>query len=162
MTFLALAENSIQLVPDGTLFLHIGLIVLMVSVLHATLFKPINKILSNREARTGGRSHEAHEILRSVEAKLSGYERSLREARGEGYRLLEQECAQAMRQRQSKLATARDEVDQSLNAEKETIFAQADDARKTLEQDARRVARSIGTQILGRPIDDRSSPSVRV
>ena len=161
-SFLALAENSIQLVPDGTLFLHIVLIVLMVSVLHATLFKPINKILSNREARTGGRSHEAHETLRSVEAKLRGYERSLREARAEGYRLLEQERAQAMRQRQLKLDAAREEVDRSLKAEKEAIFAQAENARRTLEQDACRVAQSIGTQILGRPVSDGSSPGVRV
>jgi F0F1-type ATP synthase membrane subunit b/b' len=48
MTFVAFAENSIQLVPDGTLFLHIIIILLMVFVLNATLFKPINRILEER------------------------------------------------------------------------------------------------------------------
>jgi len=42
---LGFAENSIQLVPDGTLLLHILIILVMVYVLNATLFKPINRIL---------------------------------------------------------------------------------------------------------------------
>ena len=54
MVFLALAENSIQLVPDGTIFLHIALILLMIWVLNRTLFKPVNRILETRERMTGG------------------------------------------------------------------------------------------------------------
>ena len=49
MTFpLGFAENSIQLVPDGTLILHVLIIVLMVWILNATLYKPINRILEAR------------------------------------------------------------------------------------------------------------------
>ncbi len=62
MIFLAFAENSIQLVPDGTLFLHIAIILVMVFVLNHTLFKPINRILEERERRTRGRTGEAREI----------------------------------------------------------------------------------------------------
>jgi hypothetical protein len=46
---LGFAENSIQLVPDGTLILHVIIILVMVYVLNATLYKPINKILESRE-----------------------------------------------------------------------------------------------------------------
>ena len=70
MIFLAFAENSIQLVPDGTLFLHIAIILIMVFVLNRTLFKPINRILDERERRTRGRSGEAHDILQRVEEGL--------------------------------------------------------------------------------------------
>jgi F0F1-type ATP synthase membrane subunit b/b' len=49
---LGFAENSIQLVPDGTLILHVIIILVMVYVLNATLYKPINKILESREKRT--------------------------------------------------------------------------------------------------------------
>ena len=48
---LGLAENPIQLVPDGTLILHVLIILVMVYVLNATLFKPINKILAARDER---------------------------------------------------------------------------------------------------------------
>jgi F-type H+-transporting ATPase subunit b len=154
MTFVAFAENSIQLVPDGTLFLHIIIILLMVFVLNTTLFKPINRILEERERRTRGRSGEAHDILQSVEVKLSQYERTLREARSEGYRLMEQERAAAVSERQAKLSAVRDEISQSIAEQKEVIHEQVTEARATLGQEARRLATEIGSQILHRPISD--------
>ena len=156
MIFLGLAENSIQLVPDGTLFLHIALILVMVFVLNHTLFKPINRILEEREKRTGGRSGEARGILRRVEEKTANYERSLREARAEGYRLMEQVRAEAMQERQSVLNTIRAEVDRLIMEQKEAIAAQTEEARATLGSDARRVAREIGERILHRPISEAS------
>jgi F-type H+-transporting ATPase subunit b len=152
MIFLAFAENSIQLVPDGTLFLHIAIILVMVFVLNSTLFKPINRILEERERRTRGRSGEAHEILQRVEEKTANYERSLREARAEGYRLMERERAEAMNERQIKLNTLREAINQNVEVEKELIRKQTEDARRTLEADARSIAVQIGSQILHRPI----------
>ena len=71
---LGFAEDSIQLVPDGTLVLHVIIILVMVYVLNATLFKPINQILASREKRTRGRLSEAQEIMQSVTEKTSNYE----------------------------------------------------------------------------------------
>jgi F-type H+-transporting ATPase subunit b len=154
MTFVAFAENSIQLVPDGTLFLHIVIILLMVFILNATLFKPINRILEERERRTRGRSGEAQDILQRVEEKVIQYERTLREARAEGYRLMEQERDTAMNERQARLGAVRDEVNHSVAEEKKAIHGQVEEARATLEQEARRLAAEIGSQILHRPISE--------
>ena len=154
MTFLAFAENSIQLVPDGTLILHILIILVMVFVLNATLFKPINRILEERERRTRGRSGEAHDILQRVEEKVSLYERTLREARAAGYQLMEQERAAALSERQARLNAVKDEINRSVGEQKEAIRAQVEDARATLEQEARSIAAQIGSQILHRPISD--------
>jgi F-type H+-transporting ATPase subunit b len=152
MIFLAFAENSIQLVPDGTLFLHIAIILLMVFVLNNTLFKPINRILEERERRTRGRTGEAREILQRVDEKATNYERSLRAARAEGYRLMEHERAEAMNERQAKLNALRDEVNRTVEEEKELIHRQAEEARQTLEADARNIAVEISSQILHRPV----------
>lgn len=160
MTFLAFAENSIQLVPDGTLILHIVIILVMVFVLNATLFKPINRILEERENRTRGRSSEAHDILRRVDEKLTHYENTLRETRAEGYRLMEQERAAAMSERQAKLNAVREEINQLIAEEKNSIRTQTEEARATLEKDARRIAADIGAQILHRPISDAVMASV--
>lgn len=160
MIFLGFAENSIQLVPDGTLFFHIALILVMVYVLNKTLFKPINRILEERERRTTGRSGEAHDILRRVEEGMTNYERSLREARAEGYRLMEQERARAMMERQTKLNAIREEINTSLSAEKEAIQNQTEEARATLEKDSRRLAADIGAHILHRPVSETTISSV--
>src|ERR1700757_3789194 len=95
---LGLAENSIQLVPDGTLILHVIIILVMVYVLNATLYKPINQILAAREKRTRGRMTEAQEIIQSVTDKIGEYERSLRRARAEAYAQTEAERAAAMKE----------------------------------------------------------------
>ena len=148
--FLALAENSIQLVPDGTLFLHIALIILMVFVLNITLFRPINKVLEEREKRTRGRSGEAQDILGRVESGLKRYETSLREARLEGYHLLEAQRTEAMSVRQSQLGKVREELRGLVEVEKDSIRTQTDAARDALAGDARRFAAEISDQVLRR------------
>jgi F-type H+-transporting ATPase subunit b len=151
MILLGLAENPI-LVPDGTIFLHILIILVMVFILNATLFKPINRILEERERRTRGRSGEAKGIIKEVEDKLANYERSLREARSEGYRLMEQERAESMRERQIKVDAVREEVSRLIEEEKSMIHAQMADARVTLMRDAGVLAADISTHILHRPV----------
>jgi F-type H+-transporting ATPase subunit b len=149
MTMPAFAE-SIQLVPDGTIVLHIAIIITMVFVLNRLLFKPINTILAERESRTRGRSGEARETIRRVEESLANYENSLRKARAEGYKLLEQQQAEAFGERQQKISLVRKDVEQQIGEQKGVIRAQADEARATLEGEAARIASGIRSQILGR------------
>src|ERR1041384_7652920 len=151
---LGFAENSIQLVPDGTLILHVIIILVMVWLLNITLYKPINQILANREKRTRGRLTEAEEISQSVSHKLSEYERSLRQARAAAYAVTEAERAEAMKERQAKLNAMREELAESIAQEKKTIEQQAASARTTLEVESRGIAHEIGRRVLGRPIGD--------
>src|ERR1044071_8047823 len=125
---LAFAE-SIQLIPDGTLLIHIAIIITMVFVLNRLLFKPVGRVLSEREARTHGRSDEARDTMRRVSESLSRYETSLRQARSEGYGLLERQQAEANGERQRKIAEVRREVEELIEEEKRQIRAQSDAAR---------------------------------
>ena len=146
---LAFAE-SIQLIPDGTLLIHIVIIIMMVFVLNRLLFKPVLRTLSEREARTHGRSDEARETVRKVGESLSRYENSLRQARAEGYGLLEQQQSEANGERQRKVAEVRREVEEQLGNEKNEIHGQAERARATLLGEAERVATEIKEQVLRR------------
>jgi F-type H+-transporting ATPase subunit b len=149
---LGLAENSIQLVPDGTLLLHVLIILVMVYVLNATLFKPINQILANREKRTRGRLTEAQEIMGNVSDRVAEYERALRAARTEAYAYTEHERGGALKDRQKAIDEMRAQLAASTAAEKAAIQSQAAAARVTLESDARRIALEIGSRVLDRPI----------
>ena len=149
---LGFAENSIQLVPDGTLLLHVLIILLMVYVLNATLFKPINQILAAREKRTRGRLTEAQEIMANVSEKLAEYERALRAARTEAYAFTEHERAGEMQDRQRKLDEMRARLAESIALEKESIQRQTREARVTLEVEAHRNAVEIGSLVLSRPL----------
>lgn len=149
---LGFAEGSIQLIPDGTLLFHLAIIIVMVMLLNATLLKPINRILEERERRTKGRLNEAEGTLLTVNEKLSEYERRLREARAEGYALMEQERAVISEERQRKLAQVKSEIAQLLSAEKEKLKLEGAQVRGKLVVDARGIALEIGRQILRRPI----------
>jgi F-type H+-transporting ATPase subunit b len=149
---LALAESSIQLVPDGTLVLHLVVIVLLVALLNRTLLRPINRILEERERLTGGQLEEAHSALEAADARLKRYEDALREARDEGYRLLELNRSEAMRQRETRIKALRQELESLLAGEKTEIARQAEDARRSLILEAERIGREISAHILGRQV----------
>jgi F-type H+-transporting ATPase subunit b len=146
---LAFAE-SIQLIPDGTILIHVAIIISMVFVLNRLLFRPVLRTLNDREARTHGRSDEARETIRKVGESLSRYENSLRQARAEGYSLLERQQSEANGERQRKIIEVRREVEEQLGQEKNEIQAQAERARATLLGEAERVATDIKTQVLRR------------
>lgn len=158
MLLLGFAESQIQLVPDGTLLLHLAIIVLMVAVLNATLLKPINRILEERERRTRGRLSEAQQVLLTVEQKLREYELRLRAARAEGYALLEHERSVLSAARERKVAEVRAEITRWLSNEKARLSSEAEEVRARLKLDARTRALEISRQILQRQIADQGSP----
>lgn len=152
LPLLGFAESSIQLVPDGTLLFHLAIIIVMVALLNATLLKPINRILEERERLTKGRLSEAQRTLLTVSEKLFEYERRLREARAEGYALMERERGIISEERQRKLAGVKSEIARLLLAEKEKLKMEGAQVRGKLAVDARGIALEIGRQILRRPI----------
>ena len=155
MVLLAFAESSIQLVPDGTLLLHLVIIVIMVALLNATLLKPINEILEKRERLTRGRLTEAQQTLAGVTAKRREYELRLRDARSEGYVLMEQEQNAIARERERKVSEVRAEIAHGLASEKDKLRNETEQVRGSLKKNAREMALRISQQILRRPVSER-------
>jgi F-type H+-transporting ATPase subunit b len=152
MIFLAFAENSIQLVPDGTLLLHLLTIVVMVFILNRTLFRPINKVLADREAETLGREREAKKLRTTVEGSLLKYERGLREARAGAYHMIEMERVEALKLREQEVTKVREEIRSMVRSEKAEIDRQVERAQESLRVEAVTIAREIGSQILHRSV----------
>ena len=147
MVLLAFAE-SIQLFPDGTLFIHIAMILIMIWILNRTFFRPINRVLQSREKHKGGRGSEAESIRKDVEERQTRYTRELLEARSEGYELIERERTAAIETRQAKIASAKNETAQLVASERSQVAQQASEARSVLAKEAEALAESISTNIL--------------
>ncbi len=146
MFFLAFAE--VQLVPDGTIFIHIALILLMIWVLNRTFFRPINRVIQEREKNKGGRLGEAEEILRSVGEKQLRYDKTMFEARSEGYELIERERNQAIAERQQSVAVVKEEVTVELERQQQELVVQTARTRASLETEAEKIAEKISSNIL--------------
>ena len=145
-----LAEAAIQLVPDGTLLLHLLLVVVMVFVLNRTLLKPINDILAEREKQIASRLKEAEAMAAETDEKLRRYNSALRDARAEGYRLLEKERAGALKEKDEKLRQYREEVSKRVATQVEQTRQQEQKVRGELESQAVAVGELISSQILRR------------
>ena len=149
---LALSGSAIQLVPDGTLILHVVLIVTMVLLVNATLLRPINRVLEERERRTRGRLSEAETTRRTAEERFREYDQRLREARAEGYALMERERTSLSDERQRRVAEIKTEVALTLSQQKQKLATEVDEAKRKLAGDARTSALEIAGQILHRRI----------
>ena len=145
-----LAEASIQLVPDGTLLVHLLLIFLMVFILNRTLLKPINQILAEREKQVTGRLAEAEKLAAETEEKRRKYNEALHDARLSGYRLLEKEKAEGLKQREERLRQQREVMSKEVAAQVEATRKQEESVKQELETQAASMSDMISSQILRR------------
>ena len=143
-----LAFLQIQLIPDGTLFIHIALILIMIWILNRTFFRPINKVLESREKNSGGRTTEAQEILNQVQDKNAAFDSAIREVRNEGYGLIETQRSEAVAKRQKEVEAVKAEVATLLSTEKESITQQVAEAQKSITTEAQKLAEKISANIL--------------
>lgn len=154
MTSLAvifLAENILAI--DGSfLFVFVSILVL-IFVLNATLFRPINKVFEEREKMTGGTSHEARHLVKEYEKKVMQYEDGIKSARYEAYQFAEAQRRDALEDRQKLIAQTKAEAAVQIDAAKQEIARQSEVARLSLEKDAREMAGKISSSLLHRPVN---------
>ena len=141
-----LAETSIQLVPDGTIVLHIALILVMIAVLNRTLFEPINRVLAEREKKGSGALAEAEELESKVKLGNKRYSDALRNARAAGYKLMEERRGEELRERDARLGSIKAEIEAGLLRERAALQMESTAARASLDSSS--LATQIRDQIL--------------
>ena len=140
--------QEVRLIPDGSMFVHIALILLMIWILNRTFFRPINRVIELRERNKGGRSVEAQEILKSIGEKQTQYEAAMLKARSEGYELIERERNEAIANRQERIGSVKEEVERFITLESQELSRQTATARATIAQEAGKLADRISASIL--------------
>jgi len=143
-----LAFAGIQLFPDGTLFIHIALILVMIWVLNRTFFKPINRVLESRDKHKFGPGGEAEKILNDALEKEAKLNKEMLSARSEGYELIEKQRAAAVENRARLIAAAKAETAAKFAAEKQALAEQAAAGRATIAAEAEGIADRIAGSIL--------------
>ena len=146
-----LAEASIQLVPDGTLLVHFVMIIVMVFIVNRTLLRPINKILADREKQIATRLQEAQSLASETQEKLKKYNDALHAARVDGYKLLEKERAEGLKDKDEKVRVYREQLSKEVTAQREATRRQEESVKKELEAQAGVISGLISSQILRRP-----------
>jgi F-type H+-transporting ATPase subunit b len=141
-------EGSIQLFPDGTIFIHIALILLMIWVLNRTYFRPVNKVIESREKFKDIEGGEAGSIQNEALEKEAAYNRELLEARSQGYAYVEKEHAKLVRAREKKLTETKAEIGEKVSGEKLELDRETEEAKAAIASDADRLADQIAAVVL--------------
>ena len=140
--------ESIQLFPDGTIFIHIALVLTMIWVLNRTFFRPVNKVIESREKFKSVEGGEAGKIRTEAAEKEAQYSRELLDARASGYALIEEQHKKLVRAREKRLAETKIEADAKIAAGQGEIESQAASAKAAIGAEADKLADEIAATVL--------------
>jgi F-type H+-transporting ATPase subunit b len=150
---LAFAEGGGNIIsPDGSLVFVLVLFLIFVFVLNRILFRPIGRVLDERQTLTEGAANEARAARGRFEASLAEYEATIRQTRAESYKRSEQERAVALDGRRRLIEEAKQQADEEIGRAKAEIERQAGQARTLLESESRQIAERISRTVLGRTV----------
>lgn len=137
---------------DGTLILQIANFLFLLFILNIILFKPIRKILAQREEEMNSRQQTIDDYQGRAEQSEKDIEEGKVLARKEGYTTKETLKAQGLEEEKGILQEAGAGVEQKLDAAKKEIEAKVAAAREALEGQISGFSNELAQKILGRSI----------
>jgi F-type H+-transporting ATPase subunit b len=135
---------------DGSIIPAIILFLVLVFALDSIIFKPLAGVLAERWKRTSGAMMEAQAKIENQMDLFGRYQASIKNARMEGYRRQDELRKEAMAKGSELLAQARNSAELLVRESRESIQAQFEAAREQLAHEARLIAGTIASRVLGR------------
>lgn len=124
----------------------------LVLILNIFLFKPIRKVLADRNGELAAAKAKAEAVDKDVQEKMAEYETRLRAVKGEAGNERTTLIKEAQAEEAAVLEKARKEAAESLAAIKERIAREAADAKVLLQEQARTLSLEICEKVLGRSL----------
>jgi F-type H+-transporting ATPase subunit b len=137
-----LGELVLGSIPTVCFFL------LLLLAYSALVKRPLEKILSQRHARTGGAMDDANRAIAAAEEKSAAYEQRLREARA---KISEARAARQKANAEARdhaIAAAREQAQRSIAAARDSVTAAGEQARQQIESGADALSEQIVAAIL--------------
>jgi F-type H+-transporting ATPase subunit b len=133
------------------LFQVINLLVVM-GVLYILLYKPLGKILADREAKIEGNLRDAAAAKEKAEQMLTEYQQQLRGARQEAQAILDRANRMAEETRAEIVARAKEEAGRALEQARAEIEGEKSKALAAIRNEAATLAVLAAGKVLGRTL----------
>lgn len=149
----ARASRDLVLIPEVPMLLAlIVLFVLLIPPTNRLIFKPLFRVLDERESRTAGTRARAARIEEEAKEVLGRYEREVAKTREEA-ELARRATLESVRN-ESKDTThaARTAAEQALERARRELASGLDEARGTLRTRTQDLAREAASRVLGRSL----------
>ncbi len=131
-----------------TLFIQLVNFLILLALLNVVIYKPIRGIVKQRQAKMSNDLNEVERFNEQAQAKLADYQAALDQARREAGDVRESQKKEGVAEEKDILAAASQEGSQMLNAAREDIEAQSQEARKALNQQVKKYAKLVTDKVL--------------
>jgi len=137
--------------PNLSVIFVIVAVVLLAVVLDRVLFKPLVRVMRERESAVQSALELAESATARAQAATAEFDANVAAARADLYKQMDERRKAAESYRQDLVAQTRAEVGAQLAGAKAELEAQTAQARATLEAEAEELGRDIASKVLGRP-----------
>jgi F-type H+-transporting ATPase subunit b len=135
---------------DWSIIPAIIIFLIMIVALNYLLFRPVTRIQAERENRTSGLMSQTRQDLAHQMHLFDQFQATIKNARMEGYRLIDKARSEALLRRSAAMDQARNNAEQLMRMSRESIRNQVTAAKARLEGEAQEMARGIASAILHR------------
>lgn len=138
------------MIPDLSVLWVIAFVLLLATILNQLLFKPLMRVMAQREAAVSAARRMAEEAAAQARAASDEFDVRTRDARAEVYRQMDEARRAALERRAQILSETRQHVEATIAEATARVRAEAEDARARLDRDADALAATIVERVLGR------------
>lgn len=138
------------MLPDLSVLWVIFFVLLLTVILDRLLFKPILRVMAERERAITSARELAERSASEARAAGTEFERKTTEARAEVYRQMDEMRRAALAERTEILSRTRAEAEAEVASAAEQLEVDVERARRTLTADAEALGTAAAERILGR------------
>ena len=135
-----------------TLLYQAANFLILMFVLNIILYKPLMKLMDDRQKRIDDANEQVRSLDATVEQKVADYEETLRRARAEAMEERDSVKATGTDAAKDILGKAREEVSEMIQGFKSKAAAEKEEARLLLKKQTRQIALEISEKVLGRGV----------
>jgi F-type H+-transporting ATPase subunit b len=144
--------GAIDVDLDLTVFVQVGIFVVMMLVLKPLLFDPMLKLFEEREKRIEGARAEGLKLDRESAEAQAKYEDAMQKARTVAGAERDKLRAEGVRQETEILTSAREEVAKILETSRTNVSAEKASVSAALQAEAKDLGRDLAARVLGREL----------
>jgi len=147
------SEGGLVLLPDpNTLVVLMIVFGLLVYPANQLIFRPIFRVLDERDSRITGTRRDAERLAREADQVLARYQESVREVRADAERERKAALERARADGAARTGAARGDAEREVGRARAEVAAALEEARVTLRAESAGLAREVAARALGRTL----------
>ncbi len=146
------AEGGINVYPDESAIFQIVNFIILIWAMNKVLYRPIRNVLLQRKEKIAGLQQRTDDSNSDIAEKDKAFEDGIKDARGKGLSEKENLIVAATEEEKAMIGEINRKAKDELAAVLDKISKEAEEARKSLQNEIDDFVKDIGKKILGRVV----------